>query len=116
MILAIVEIPLPGPKRAHDAVIAQSLAASAIFRDVPGLNRKYFLNGDAGGAGLYEFESRAAAEAWFNDGWADWMEGRFGVRPTLRLYDVALLLDNRAGARLVDGVFPHRDSEAADKA
>lgn len=97
MILALVEIPLPGPRRDHDAVVAQSHAATRHFTQVPGLTRKYFLNSDSGGGGVHEFATRAEAEAWFHDGWADWMEGRFGVRPTLRLFDVALLLDNATG-------------------
>jgi hypothetical protein len=103
MIIVFVEIPLPGGKRPHDSVVAQSVEATKIFREVPGLNRKYFLNSETGGGGIYEFASRAEAEAWFNDGWADWMEGRFGVRPTLRLFDLAALLDNEAGEVRVDG-------------
>jgi len=94
MIIAIVRIPLPGPKRPHDLVTAQSLEATKIFRDVPGLRRKYFLNAEAGGGGVYEFDSHEAAQAWFHDGWADWMEGRFGVRPTLELFDCPVMLDN----------------------
>jgi len=103
MILALVEIPLPGPRRAHDAVVEQSLEATKIFHDVPGLNRKYFLNAESGGGGVYEFATRAEAEAWFNADWADWMEARFGVRPSLRLFDVAVVLDNEAGEARVDG-------------
>ena len=103
MILALVEIPLPGARREHDMVVAQSLEATRIFHKVAGLNRKYFLNSETGGAGVYEFATSEAALEWFNDGWADWMEGRFGVRPTLRLFDVAVLLDNQAGEARVDG-------------
>ncbi|MEO1191175.1 MAG: hypothetical protein AAFY02_05430 [Pseudomonadota bacterium] len=103
MIIAIVQIPLPGPKRDHAEVTAQSLAATEIFHAVPGLTRKYFLNGESGGAGVYEFSTRDAAEAWFNAGWADWMEGRFGVRPTLTLYDCPVVLDNAAGEVRVEG-------------
>ncbi|TDK45054.1 monooxygenase [Antarcticimicrobium luteum] len=103
MIIAIVRIPLEGPKRPADAVIRQSLESSVIFHEVPGLRRKYYLNSEAGGGGIYEFASREAAEAWFNDGWADWMEGRFGVRPTLELYDCPVVLDNAAGEVRVNG-------------
>ncbi|WP_071674654.1 YciI family protein [Nioella nitratireducens] len=81
MIIAIVRIPIDGPKRPHDQVAARSLQDTEIFHAVKGLRRKYFLNGDTGGGGVYEFDSREAAEAWFNDGWADWMEGRFGGAP-----------------------------------
>ena len=103
MIIALVRIPLPGPKRDHDLVAEQSLDATKIFHDVPGLRRKYFLNSEAGGGGVYEFESREAAEAWFKAGWADWMEGRFGVLPTLELFDCPVVLDNEAGEVRRDG-------------
>lgn len=103
MIIAIVRIPLPGPKRDHDLVRAQSLEATKIFHDVPGLRRKYFLNAVTGGGGVYEFASREDALAWFDEGWADWMEGRFGVRPTLELFDCPVVLDNEAGEVRADG-------------
>lgn len=104
MIIAIVRIPLPGPKRPHDLVRAQSLDATRIFHEVPGLRRKYFLNSEQGGGGVYEFDSREAALTWFNDGWADWMEGRFGARPTLELWECPVVLDNQAGEVRADGV------------
>lgn len=97
MIIAIVKIPLVGSKRSHDVVVDQSVEATSIFRGVKGLNRKYFLNSEEGGGGVYEFASREDAENWFHDGWADWMEGRFGIRPSLELYDCAVVLDNEVG-------------------
>jgi len=117
MIIALVQIPLPGPKRDHALVAEQSVEATRIFKDVKGLRRKYFLNSEAGGGGIYEFDSRANAEAWFNDGWADWMEGRFGVRPTLTLFDNPVVLDNEAGEVRVDGTVvapPWLDRPAQD--
>ena len=103
MIIALVQIPIDGPKRAHQSVIDQSLESTKIFHDVKGLRRKYYLNSDAGGGGIYEFATREDAEAWFHDGWADWMEGRFGVRPTLTLFDNPVVLDNEKDEVRVDG-------------
>ncbi|MCA0871244.1 hypothetical protein LCL97_10420 [Seohaeicola saemankumensis] len=103
MIIALVQIPLEGPKRETDAVIRQSVESTRIFHEVAGLRRKYYLNSEAGGGGIYEFDSRENALAWFNDGWADWMEGRFGVRPTLTLFDNPVVLDNEAGEVRVRG-------------
>lgn len=103
MIIAIVRIPLEGPKRPSDEVVRQSLASTKIFHKVKGLRRKYYLNSEAGGGGVYEFASREDALAWFNDGWADWMEGRFGARPTLEIYDNPVVLDNEAGEARVEG-------------
>lgn len=104
MIIALVQIPLDGPKRPEPEVIAQSLESTKIYRKVKGLRRKYYLNSEAGGGGVYEFATRADAEAWFNEGWADWMEGRFGVRPTLTLFDNSVVLDNEAGEARVNGL------------
>lgn len=104
MIIAFVQIPLDGPKRDLDLVIEQSLESTKIFREVKGLRRKYYLNSDAGGGGIYEFATREDAEAWFNDGWADWMEGRFGVRPILTIFENSVVLDNEAEEVRVDGV------------
>lgn len=103
MIIALVQIPLDGPKRDHDLVIRQSVEATEIFHNVKGLRRKYFLNSAAGGGGIYEFAAREDAEAWFNDGWSDWMLGRFGVRPTLTIFDNPVVLDNEKGEVRVDG-------------
>ncbi|MGH1425540.1 MAG: hypothetical protein ACRBBU_12485 [Pseudooceanicola sp.] len=103
MIIALVQIPLPGPKRDTELVNAQSIESSKIYRDVKGLRRKYYLNSDNGGGGVYEFATREDALAWFHDGWADWMEGRFGVRPTLTLFDNTVVLDNEAAELRVNG-------------
>jgi hypothetical protein len=97
-------------------VLGQALDSTKIYHDVKGLKRKYYLNGDAGGGGIYLFETREEAEAWFHDGWPDWMESRFGVRPTMELYDNYLTLDNAAGEVRVDGevVPPPWKADAAE--
>ena len=117
MIIAVVQIPLDGPKRPHQAVIDASLEATRIFHDVRGLRRKYFLNSEAGGGGIYEFATRQDAEAWFDDGWADWMECRFGVRPTLTLFDSPVVRDNDRGVVRGDGnpVSPPGSTAAAER-
>ena len=116
MIMAIVQIPWGEPKRGRDAVLGQALDSTKIYHGVKGLKLKYYLNGDAGGGGVYLFETRVDAEAWFHGGWADWMDSRFGVRPTLALYDNYLTLDNLAGEVRVDGeaVPPPWKADAAE--
>jgi len=103
MIIAFVRIPHPAERPSGEAVTARSVESTKIYNDVKGLRRKYYLNGTEAGGGVYEFESREAAEAWFNDGWADWMEGRFGVRPTLEIFENRVVLDNERGEVRVDG-------------
>jgi len=116
MIIALVQIPLEGPKRPRETVIAQSLESTKIFHNVKGLRRKYYLNSDDGGGGVYEFATRADAEAWFNDEWEDWMEGRFGVRPILTIFDNPVVLDNETGEVRVDGTLvPALGKQQSDK-
>ena len=105
MIIALVQIPPPPPPppparpqaRPRDGHRANRWKAPASFTRSRGCAGKYYLNSEAGGGGIYEFDTRENAEAWFNDGWADWMEGRFGVRPTLTLFDNPVTLDNERG-------------------
>ncbi|MEE9454634.1 MAG: hypothetical protein V3V13_09675 [Paracoccaceae bacterium] len=103
MIIALVQIPMDGPNRDENIVITESLEATKIFRSVDGLLRKYFLNNEEGGGGIYEFSTRKAAENWFNEDWADWMEGRFGARPTLTLFDNPVVLDNESNEVRIKG-------------
>ena len=117
MIIALVEVMLSGPKRDAEFVIEQSLAATKLFHPVEGLRGKYFLNNERGGGGVYEFETREAADAWFNDVWVDWMEGRFGARPVLSILDCDVGLDNLADEVGVGGVAvkkPWKEKKDAD--
>ena len=103
MIIALVQIAMENAKADAYALTERYIESIKIFRKVKGLRRKYYLIGDEGGGGVYEFDTRENAEAWFNDGWADWMEGRFGVRPTLTIFDNPVVLDNEAGEIRVTG-------------
>lgn len=103
MVIAVVEIPRTGPKPDKTAAVERGLQSAPIYRKVEGLIRKDFLNGEHCGGGVYLFESRAAAETWFNDDWWGWIEERFGARPTLTLYDHYVSVDNAGNAVRVDG-------------
>jgi hypothetical protein len=102
MIIAIVRIPFDGDRAPRDAVIEGSLKSTPIYREVKGLISKHYLMGDATNGGVYMFDTRENADAWYHEGWADWMEGRFGVRPTLEIFDNAVIVDNVAGEVRVD--------------
>lgn len=72
-------------------------SAVPLFSSVAGFST------DDGGGGIYEFATRADAEAWFNDEWADWMEDRFGVQSILTIFDSPAVLNNEAGEVRVNG-------------
>ena len=101
MFIAIVQIPIE--KRSKEDAVKAARASAPTFVEAPGLIRKYYLNGDEGGGGVYLWESRQAAEAWYNDGWWVRAEKTFGVRPKLTYYDNYVVVDNEADEVRVDG-------------
>ena len=102
MFIAIVQIP--GSKRTVEEAIAGGKASTPTYAGMDGLISKHYLNGDTGGGGVYIWESREKAEAWFNHDWWPMMEERFGTRPTLTCYDNHIVVDNINGEIRVDGV------------
>ncbi len=102
MLIAIVQIP--GIERPKEDAIAAARSSAPTFAKLPGLICKYYLNGVNGGGGVYIWESREAADAWYNEGWAEMMERRFGAKPMLTYYDNYVVLDNVKAELRVDGV------------
>ena len=97
MFVAIVQIPMT--KRPRDAAVeaARKSAPTYTALGAKGLVRKYYLNGEAGGGGVYLWESEAAARAWYTPEWEKRMEAAFGVKPTVTYYDNHVVVDNEAG-------------------
>jgi heme-degrading monooxygenase HmoA len=101
MLIAIVQVP--GIERTKEQAIAAATGSAPTFAKLPGLIRKYYLNGENGGGGVYLWESREAADAWYNKDWSAMMEKRFGAKPTLTYYDNYVVLDNSSSELRVDG-------------
>ena len=110
MLIAIVQIPMKG-KKTKEQAIAGAMASTDRYLGMPGLIRKDYLSSDEGGGGVYLWETREAAEAWYNDDWWVMMQDRFGIRPSLVLYDHYLTVDNDAGIVTVDRE-PVQDNKA----
>ncbi|MFV0243606.1 MAG: monooxygenase [Qingshengfaniella sp.] len=100
MLIAIVQIP--GLQRSEEEAIKSALTSLPLYDGLDGLKCKYFLNGEAGGGGVYLWESREKADAWYNDDWARKIEERFGARPTLTYYENYVVIDNDAGTLSVN--------------
>jgi hypothetical protein len=94
MIVAVVRFPLDPPLSSADAV-ALFEASAPKYQNIPGLVRKHYLLGDGGhvGGGVYLWESRAAAEALYDDAWRAGLEARYGAAPTIELFESAVTVD-----------------------
>lgn len=105
MTQCIVIVQFDLPKRSHDQAIQGASTSAPLYRGLAkkGLIRKDYLNGDSGTGGVYLWESRAAAEAWFTAEWLDELTRRFGARPRLTWYDTHVTVDNLKGETRVDG-------------
>ncbi len=111
--IVIVQFDLP--KRPTDQAINGGLGSAPTYRGLEGkgLLRKDYLNGDKGTGGVYLWESREAAEAWYTPELVASLTERFGVEPRLTWYDTHVTVDNIAGETRVDGV-PAPETVAAE--
>jgi hypothetical protein len=101
----IVVVQFDLPKRTEEQAIKGGTSTAPIYRGLArkGLIRKDYLNGDAGTGGVYLWESRTAAEAWFTEERMAELTKRFGVRPRLTWYDTHVTVDNIKGETRVNG-------------
>ena len=105
MAQCIVIVQFDLPKRSEDQAISGGTGSAPIYRGLAGkgLIRKDYLNGDSGTGGVYLWESRAAAEAWYTPARLDELTQRFGVRPRLTWYDTHVTVDNIRRETRVNG-------------
>jgi len=99
MVLALVTWSVPG-SLSPDAVRELCEGAAPRFQSIPGLVRKYFLQGDGEGGGAYEWRSRQAAEAYYDAAWRARIRETYGAEAKVILYDVPCVVDN-ASQRIV---------------
>ena len=101
----IVVVQFDLPKRTEDQAIKGGTGSAPTYRELgrKGLIRKDYLNGETGTGGVYFWESRAAAEAWFTEERVAELTTRFGTRPRLTWYDTHVTVDNLKNETRVNG-------------
>jgi len=98
MITAIVLYDLP-PTIGLTECRAHFTKIAADFMPVPGFVRKQFIcTGDGRTAGgVYMWESRAAAEAFYSGPWLDGIQARYGNAPRISYFETVALADKASG-------------------
>lgn len=97
MITAIVRYPLPdhidgAACRIHFEAIAPGFLA------VKGLISKHFIWSERNVAGgIYQWETRPDAEAFYSGPWRDGIIARYGVEPEIEFFTVLAKIDNEIG-------------------
>lgn len=104
MAQCIVIVQFDLPRRTEEQAIRGGMGTAPIYRQLAakGLIRKDYLNGEAGTGGVYLWETREAAEAWFTEAKMAELADRFGVRPRLTWYDTHVTVDNLKGETRVN--------------
>ncbi len=97
MFIAIVQIPMS--KRPRDAAIEAAAKSAPTYTALgaKGLLKKYYLNGEAGGGGVYIWDTEQAARAWYTPEWETRVAAAFGAKPTVTYYDNHVVVDNERG-------------------
>ena len=101
MIIAVVQIPMPS--RPREAAIAAQTKSAPTYRALAakGLLRKDYLNGEAGGGGIYYWTSREAVEAWYTPEWRRKSKETFGAEPVVTYYESYVRVDNVSDETIV---------------
>lgn len=89
--LVVIKTPTGVTRSMIEAGFAKSVP---LYQKAPGLLRKYFTVNDNGFGGIYLWESRAAADAWFSTEWRARAKATYGVEPELTYFDTPLQIDN----------------------
>ena len=96
----VVIVRIPTPRFAPKWLVRRKMRETiGLYRSIPGLAYKIFTiesqSGDFGG--VYYWNSRAEADAWFNDDWFDRVRRERGSEPFVRIWDAPLTIDNVDG-------------------
>jgi hypothetical protein len=98
MIVELVTFKAP-PGADWDAILNEARATIPRWSANPALVRKHYLLSEDGAecAGLYLWPTREAAETAHDAAWRAGVEKRTGAAPTIRYFQLQMLLDNEAG-------------------
>jgi len=101
MITAIVRFPIPSETTLETASnLFQGSAPK--YRGIPGLVRKYYLWDEGTAGGVYLWESRALAEAFYDADWREMIAERYGAEPEISYFESPVVVDNAHEEVIVD--------------
>ena len=90
-------VNFPAPKGATVESMTEAFNTTApLYDGLPGLIRKcYLFDPETGvGGGAYLWETRAQAEAFYDQAWRDRLTEKYGVPPDIRFCESPVIVDN----------------------
>ena len=100
--MVVVRVLFPIKTDDIEAFKQKMLATAPKYQGLPGLTRKYYVMTDdqRQAGGIYLWETRAAAEAWYNADWVDYMTAAWGGAPMVEYLDCPIVVDNESNQTL----------------
>lgn len=94
MIVVNVRFPTNGAERT--ALEKKMLATAPKYEKLDGLIRKYYVMSEDGqsAGGVYLWESKAKAQAWFTADWTKYMTDAWGKEPVVEYLDCPIVVDS----------------------
>jgi hypothetical protein len=104
MITVITTYQLPKPMTREEAR-SMFLSTAPKYQGVAGLIRKYYYLSQDGKTigGVYLWNSRAEAEAMYNESWRTFMRDKYRTDPSVTYFDSPVVVDNVSNEILSDG-------------
>ena len=93
LVTTVVTYDLP-PGTDRETAIEMFRASVPRYQSTPGLLRKNVLYDEGIGGGVYLWESRAAAEAAYDDAWVAYMTEKYEHTPRIVYYETPIVIDN----------------------
>ncbi|RLA21132.1 MAG: monooxygenase [Gammaproteobacteria bacterium] len=103
MITTIVNFTPPSAITLEDATDLFEKGADN-YRVVPGLIRKYYLlsNDGSTAGGVYLWESKEKADAFYNQEWLQLIEDKYHCKPIISYFQTPVIVDNFADSLIVE--------------
>ena len=97
MIVELVAFACP-PGWTREQIVEDARHTIAKWQSNAELIRKHYVIGEDGSlGGIYLWRSKEAAQRGHDAAWQAAVERRTGARPTIRYFDLTMILDNEAG-------------------
>lgn len=94
-VAVVVTIPIP-PQASHDYIVAQFEKSVPKYQQLPGLLRKYFtISDDHKFGGIYLWQSRTAAQAWFSDAWKAKTVATYGAAASVTYFEAPVIIEGQ---------------------
>ncbi len=72
-------------------------ATAPTYQQAPGLLRKYYIGNESRAGGIYEWQTRAHADAFYTDEWRRRITDSYGTELRIDWFDAPCIVDNDSG-------------------